>query len=110
MSITFKTNTIALCTLLYLTAFGNAPLERDEKANRLAELNEYELLQEKKVIFISIKEQKLFIIYNKKVIREFAISSSKYGVGFEKGSRKTPVGLHYINRKIGDDVPIQGIF
>ncbi len=63
-----------------------------------------------KVILVSIKDQKLYILYKKKIINEFEISSSKFGVGFDYGSQKTPLGMHYIKKKIGDDVPINGIF
>lgn len=110
MSIIFKSTITSIFAILFLTGFSSHSSEFFENSTKTAIPNEYQLLQHKKVIYISIKEQKLYIIYNKKVLRNFNISSSKYGVGFEKGSKKTPLGLHYISRKIGDDVPLNGIF
>ena len=60
------------------------------------------------ILFISIKNQKLYHIKNKKIISKLSISSSKYGTGSENGSNKTPLGLHKIKEKHGDDVPING--
>lgn len=110
MSIIFKSLIASICVILFLTGFSPHLTGFVEKSLKTSIPNEYRLLQHEKVIYISIKEQKLYIIYNKKVIGDFNISSSKYGVGFEKGSKKTPLGLHYISRKIGEDVPLNGIF
>jgi lipoprotein-anchoring transpeptidase ErfK/SrfK len=60
------------------------------------------------ILFISIKNQRLYHIKNKKIISKFSVSSSKYGTGSKNGSNKTPLGLHKIKEKHGDDVPING--
>ena len=60
------------------------------------------------LIYISIKDQELYHIKNKKKINTYKISSSKYGVGSQDGSNKTPLGLHKIKEKHGDNVPING--
>ena len=60
------------------------------------------------ILFISIKHQELFIIKEKKIIKKFKISSSKYGTGSESGSNKTPLGLHSIARKFGNNTPKNG--
>ena len=60
------------------------------------------------IIFVSIKNQKLYYIKNNRVINNFSVSSSKYGTGNKNGSNKTPLGLHKIKEKHGEGVPING--
>ena len=62
----------------------------------------------KEVIFVSIKKQKLYYIKNNKTISEYIISSSAYGTGNKAGSNKTPLGLHKVKYKYGDNTPING--
>ena len=49
--------------------------------NILLKLKKYSNEDFKELIFISIKEQKLYYIKNDKIINSFVISSSKYGTG-----------------------------
>ena len=58
---------------------------------------------------MATKRQRMYLIKDKKVVQRYKISSSKYGVGNEARSEKTPLGLHTINSKFGDDVPKAGI-
>ena len=60
------------------------------------------------VIFVSIKEQKLYHIKGHKIIKSYIISSSVYGTGSKSGSNKTPLGLHKVKQKYGDKTPING--
>jgi len=60
------------------------------------------------LLFISIANQELHHIKNKKIINTFTISSSKYGTGNKNGSNKTPLGLHKIKEKYGEKTPING--
>lgn len=62
-----------------------------------------------KMIFVSLFDQKLYEISNSKVINAYDISSSKYGVGFTKGSKKTPMGLHSVGKKLGAGCPENGV-
>jgi L,D-transpeptidase YbiS len=41
---------------------------------------------------------------------EAPISTSRFGLGFEPGSFKTPTGRFRIHQKIGDDAPIGTVF
>ena len=61
-------------------------------------------------ISISVKNQKLYLVSNNSLIREYDISTAKNGVGFLKNSDKTPLGTHRIAKKIGDNAPIGTIF
>lgn len=107
MSAIFNFKLVGVFSILLLMGFGNSDLNK--KSGLFNSSNEYKLLEEKKAIFISIKDQKLYVFYKKTVLKEFKISSSKYGIGNDKGSQKTPIGLHYIKKKIGGDVPLNGI-
>ena len=60
------------------------------------------------ILFVSIKEQKLYHIKDDKIVKEYIISSSAYGIGSEAGSNKTPLGLHKVNQKYGEKTPING--
>ena len=60
------------------------------------------------VIYVSIKNQKLYHIQHDSIINEYIISSSVYGIGSTSGSNKTPIGLHRIREKYGERTPING--
>tara|TARA_B100000941_G_scaffold56755_1_gene37047 strand:- start:91 stop:672 length:582 start_codon:yes stop_codon:yes gene_type:complete len=60
------------------------------------------------ILFVSIDNQKMYHFKKQKIISKYVISSSKYGVGNQSGSNKTPKGLHLIKKKIGDNTPING--
>ena len=60
------------------------------------------------ILFVSIDNQKMYHFKKQKIISTYVISSSKYGVGNQNGSNKTPKGLHFIKNKIGDNTPING--
>lgn len=52
-------------------------------------------------IEIHIPTQKLIVFNNKKIIREYIVSTAKNGAGEQMGSEQTPRGLHVIRAKIG---------
>lgn len=74
----------------------------------IKEAQNYIIEDFQELIFISIKKQKLYHIKNNNIINKYIISSSKYGVGNQEGSNKTPLGLHKIKEKHGENTPING--
>ena len=60
------------------------------------------------LLFISIENQKMYRIQSKDIIETYDISTSKYGIGNQMGSNKTPTGLHKINSKYGHKTPVNG--
>lgn len=63
-----------------------------------------------KYIYVSIKHQQLYLVINDSTVRKYPVSTSKKGIGNKHNSFKTPSGLHTIKRKIGDGIPVGGIF
>ncbi|MEY3182363.1 MAG: putative L,D-transpeptidase ErfK/SrfK [Pseudomonadota bacterium] len=61
-------------------------------------------------IVIDSKYQTMTVLRNQTVDAVYTISTSKHGLGQALNSYKTPVGLHKIVEKIGNDVPPYGIF
>ena len=55
---------------------------------------------------ISISEQKLSVLNSGKIIKIYPISTSRFGIGSEKSSNKTPTGNFMISEKIGELEPI----
>jgi lipoprotein-anchoring transpeptidase ErfK/SrfK len=52
-------------------------------------------------IDISIRDQRLTLTRDGEKVRSFPISSSRFGIGTEEGSNKTPLGNFRIAEKIG---------
>ncbi len=63
------------------------------------------------LVFIDISLQKLFFITDTIIQKQYEISSAQAGASFfaELRSNKTPLGLHKIESKIGDSLPIGNI-
>ncbi len=61
-------------------------------------------------IDISIRDQRLELTRDSGVLRSFPISSSRFGIGTEEGSMKTPLGNFRIAEKIGRDAEPGTIF
>ena len=60
------------------------------------------------LLFVYIENQKMYRIQSKDIIEIYDISTSKYGIGNQMGSNKTPTGLHKINSKYGHKTPVNG--
>jgi len=63
-----------------------------------------------KSIHVSIRDQRLTLTENETSIRSYPVSTSRFGVGTEEGSMKTPIGQFRIAEKIGGDSPTGTIF
>ncbi|MBL6663852.1 MAG: L,D-transpeptidase [Flavobacteriales bacterium] len=60
------------------------------------------------ILFVSVKEQKMYHIVENTIVKEYHVSTAKKGVGNQKNSDMTPHGLHYIKEKHGDKTPQNG--
>jgi lipoprotein-anchoring transpeptidase ErfK/SrfK len=63
-----------------------------------------------KSIHVSIREQLLTVKEDAMPVRSYSVSTSRFGIGTEKGSLKTPTGRFRVAEKIGGDVPAGTIF
>lgn len=88
--------------------YQNAYIYALKQKNLVLPIKEF---KQKFLISINSNQQKLSV-YNPKgvLLKSYTISTSKKGLGQLLGSYKTPVGLHQIVEKIGDNVPHYGIF
>ncbi|HBJ84104.1 MAG TPA: L,D-transpeptidase [Verrucomicrobiales bacterium] len=56
-------------------------------------------------VVVSVKDQKLGLYQNGRLKRQYVISTSKFGLGSDPGSNKTPVGQLEVMNKIGEGLP-----
>ena len=63
-----------------------------------------------KTIHVSIGNQRLTVKENEQPIRTYPVSTSRFGIGAEEGSLKTPTGRFSVVEKIGGDMPSGTIF
>lgn len=59
---------------------------------------------------VSVRDQKMAIMRNGRVVKTYPISTSKFGLGDTKGSCRTPLGAHRIASKIGTGQPKGMVF
>src|SRR2546430_16349023 len=63
-----------------------------------------------KTIHVSIGNQRLTVKENEQPIRTYPVSASRFGIGAEEGSLKTPTGRFSVVEKIGGDMPSGNVF
>jgi len=52
-------------------------------------------------LLVDVSEQKLAVYQQGRETASYPISTSSYGIGSQSGSNKTPLGAHYVKKKIG---------
>lgn len=61
-------------------------------------------------MIVSVRDQKMLLVHDGTPVRTYKVSTSKFGVGDNPGSNKTPVGHLRVAKKIGDNAPIGSVF
>jgi lipoprotein-anchoring transpeptidase ErfK/SrfK len=61
-------------------------------------------------LVISVGDQKLAVVVNRKIYRTYKISTSRYGEGDNFGSWRTPLGHLQVATKIGAAAPAGAVF
>ena len=89
-----------LILLFYNTAFSQEDI--------IQKVNNYISTDYSELLCVSIENQKMYHIKEDAIVKKYIISSSEYGTGSETGSNKTPLGLHKVKEKYGDNIPING--
>lgn len=59
---------------------------------------------------VSVRDQKMAVMRNGRVVKTYPVSTSKFGLGDRKGSCRTPLGAHRIASKIGRGQPKGMVF
>ena len=63
-----------------------------------------------KRIEVSVSDQKLRVLEGDEEVAEYPVSTSKFGLGSEEGTNKTPLGRFEISDKIGHDAEQGTVF
>jgi lipoprotein-anchoring transpeptidase ErfK/SrfK len=63
-----------------------------------------------KNIHISIGDQRLTLMEGESPIRSYPVSTSRFGIGTEEDSMKTPTGRFRVAEKIGGGLPSDSVF
>jgi lipoprotein-anchoring transpeptidase ErfK/SrfK len=63
-----------------------------------------------KSIHVSIRDQRLTLKEADRLVRSYPVSTSRFGIGTEQGSMKTPTGQFRVAEKIGAEFPNGTIF
>ncbi|MBV8485519.1 MAG: L,D-transpeptidase, partial [Verrucomicrobia bacterium] len=61
-------------------------------------------------LVVSVSDQKLAVVINGKIYKDYHISTSRYGEGDNWGSWRTPTGMLQIAGKIGASAPAGAVF
>jgi lipoprotein-anchoring transpeptidase ErfK/SrfK len=67
-------------------------------------------MQTSRSVHVSIRDQLLTVKEGERIIQSYPVSTSRFGIGTEQGSHKTPTGRFRVAQKIGGDMPAGTIF
>lgn len=73
-------------------------------------LDHYVHFAEERVVFVDVNHQRMYVLSKNQILQDFQISTSKYGEGEVANSNKTPLGLHFVAKKIGENAAMNTIF
>ena len=62
------------------------------------------------IIRISVPDQRLDLVSGEEVLASYPVSTSRFGLGSEEGSLKTPLGKFKIGEKIGGEFPVGTVY
>ncbi len=61
-------------------------------------------------VAITLRDQKLTVFREGKKVKDYDISSSKFGISSRNGSNHTPTGIHAVSKKVGEGQPKGMVF
>ncbi|MCW1926057.1 L,D-transpeptidase [Luteolibacter arcticus] len=61
-------------------------------------------------MIVSVTDQRMLLVHDGKPVKSYPISTSKFGIGSERNSNRTPLGRLEVARKIGDGAPTGMVF
>lgn len=96
--------------LVGISLFAFAQSDKDWRATVDAYLADHSLeVHADEILVVSLAEQCMYVIKGDSVFKEYHISGAALGAGNKSGSNQTPLGLHRIKERYGDEVPVGGI-
>ncbi len=67
-------------------------------------------LDNRNKMIVSVRDQKMLLVCDGKPVKAYKISTSKFGIGDQPGSNRTPIGKMKVARKIGCGQPAGAVF
>ena len=61
-------------------------------------------------VVVTLHDQKLTLLHNGRKVKDYKVSTSKFGIGNTSGSRRTPTGIHAVSQKTGEGQPKGMVF
>jgi lipoprotein-anchoring transpeptidase ErfK/SrfK len=61
-------------------------------------------------LLVSVRDQRMLLLRDGKPLKTYVVSTSKFGLGSQSGSNRTPLGRMEIATKIGDGQPSGMVF
>ncbi len=61
-------------------------------------------------VAITLRDQKLTVFREGRKVKDYDISSSKFGISSRHGSNHTPTGIHAVSKKVGEGQPKGMVF
>lgn len=102
-SITLRTQILSLLLGIGALALGGCGTGSDIRAASVGKDTKNKLL-------VSVRDQRLLLLRDDKPVKSYVISTSKFGLGTQPGSYRTPLGRMEIAKKIGDGYPPGMVF
>ena len=85
---------MAACGLISTLALTNCGTVKDDRNKMI----------------VSVADQKMLLLRDGKPVKVYNVSTSKFGIGDQPGSNRTPLGHMQIAKKIGDNAPAGMVF
>lgn len=96
--------------LVGLSLFAFAQSGQDWRSAVDKYLSDHSLAVEaEEILVVSLSEQCMYVLKGDSVYKEYHISGAALGAGNQSGSNQTPLGLHRIKERYGEEVPLGGI-
>ncbi len=61
-------------------------------------------------VIVSVKDQRMLLVKGGQPVKSYPISTSKFGLGDQRGSNRTPIGRMEVAKKIGQGAPVGSVF
>lgn len=99
---------LLLCSATQLS-FAKGSEEKEKKAKDVIK-EHFNTLSTGKLIFVDVNSQLMHVMLDNEILQTFTVSSSKYGEGEVPNSMKTPLGIHFVGKKVGGGAKLNTIF